>query len=111
MNNEYYQNMPGSPLFYGNEMVPNQTSVNTNPSIQGDYIENILQKTEPIKAIVFMTFPDSNEWRDRKFDGIIEGSGRDHIVVSDPKTGSWFVLPMIYVDYIQFDENIQKYLK
>ena len=35
MNNEYYQNMPGSPLFYGNEMVPNQTSVNTNPSIQG----------------------------------------------------------------------------
>ena len=58
-----------------------------------------------------MTFPGSNEWRDKSFSGILEAAGRDHVVLHDTATGKWFLLPNIYVDYIEFDENIQKYIK
>ncbi len=75
------------------------------PSEQS-YIENILRLNKGKKIRVHQTFPDSNEWRDIEFTGIIEQSGRDHIILSDPKTGTWQVLLMIYVDYISFDEPI-----
>ena len=58
-----------------------------------------------------MTFPGSNEWRDKVFDGVLEGAGRDHLVLSDPQTGNWLVLPNIYVDYVEFEESIENYLR
>lgn len=70
------------------------------------YIENILRLNRGKKVRVHQTFPDSNEWRDLEFRGIIEQAGRDHIILSDPQTGVWQVLLMIYVDYISFDEQI-----
>jgi len=40
------------------------------------------------------------------FKGIIEQSGRDHIILSDPTTGEWYLILMIYINYIKFDERI-----
>lgn len=74
--------------------------------LEQSYIENILRLNKGKKVRVHQTFPDSNEWRDIEFKGIIEQSGRDHIILSDPTTGVWQVLLMIYVDYISFDEAI-----
>ena len=51
-------------------------------------------------------FSDSVEWKDKKFRGIIEESGRDHILLSDPTNGKWYMILMIYVDFIEFDERI-----
>ena len=73
---------------------------------QQSYIENILRLNKGKKVRVHMTFPDSTEWRDLEFNGIIEQSGRDHIILSEPSTGKWQLLLMIYVDYISFDEKI-----
>ena len=70
------------------------------------YIENILRLNKGKKVRVHQTFPDSNEWRDLEFKGIIEQSGRDHIILSEPSTGKWQLLLMLYVDFITFDENI-----
>ncbi len=70
------------------------------------YIENILRMNKGKKVTVHMTFPDSIEFKDREFKGIIEQSGKDHIILSDPTTGKWFLLLMIYVDFITFDEFI-----
>lgn len=114
MNNNYF----GKPIF------PNQNfnTTNTPPSNQNytvnsnyqpmalsaeqSYIENILRLNKGKQVRVHMTFPDSNEFRDREFKGIIEQSGRDHIILSDPTTGTWELLLMIYVDFISFDEPI-----
>lgn len=74
--------------------------------VEQSYIENILRLNKGKKVRVHQTFPDSNEWRDMEFKGIIEQSGRDHIILSIPETGVWQVLLMIYVDYISFDEPI-----
>ncbi len=94
MNNNGFSNIPIYPT--------NQT-----PTInEQSYVENILRLNRGKKVEVYMSFADSQEWRDRVFKGIIEQSGRDHIILSDPTTGRWYLLLMIYVDYIKFDETI-----
>ncbi len=111
--------------YFGNPIFPNQSFNNTPPGNQNytinntnsnyepmalpseqSYIENILRLNKGKQVRVHMTFPDSNEFRDREFKGIIEQSGRDHIILSDPKNGTWELLLMIYVDFISFDEPI-----
>ena len=76
------------------------------PLNEQSYIENILRLNKGKKVEIYMSFPDSNEWKDRVFKGIIEESGKDHIILSDPNTGNWYLLVLIYVDYIKFDESI-----
>ena len=84
----------------------------TNPSYMNDlpmeqsYIENILRLNKGKQIHIHYTVPDSTEFKDREFSGIIEQSGRDHIIISDPSTGKWYLLLMIYVDFITFDEKI-----
>lgn len=105
MNNNYVNNFPGKPIYSGTMTVPNQSSVNEIPDEQS-YIENILRLNRGKTVEVYMSFPDSNEWRDKVFYGVIEQSGRDHIILSEPSTGKWQLLLMIYVDFISFDEAI-----
>ena len=112
MNNSYQNpTFPGNPIYSGNMPLPNQTTAanysnNFELPMEQSYIENILRLNKGKQVHVHMTFPDSNEFRDREFSGIIEQSGRDHIILSDPATGKWYLLLMIYVDFITFDEPI-----
>lgn len=74
--------------------------------MEQSYIENILRLNRGKLATFYMSFPDSVDWRDKTFTGIIEAAGRDHIIISDPKTGKWYLLLMIYLNYVDFDEKI-----
>jgi len=74
--------------------------------LEQSYIENILRMNRGKVATVYMSFSDSAEWRDKTFTGIIEEAGLDHLILSDPKTGTWYLLKSIYLDYITFDERI-----
>lgn len=108
MNGSYYQN----PMFNSdlNSVRPADTFVspsNGNLPLEQSYIENILRLNKGKKATVFVSFSDSVEWRDKKFTGIIEQAGRDHLVLSDPNTGKWYLILMIYLDYVEFDEKIK----
>ena len=85
---------------------PNQSSVQEYIPDEQSYIENILRVNKGKKVSVYQSFADSKDWSDKVFTGIIEQSGRDHIILSDPTTGEWYLLLMIYVDYIKFDEEI-----
>lgn len=111
MNNNYLNsNFQGTPLYSGNIATPNQSMAPTNmdeyiPDEQS-YIENILRVNKGKRVSVYQSFADAGEWKDRIFTGIIEQSGRDHIILSDPNTGNWYLLLMIYVNFIKFDEEI-----
>lgn len=94
---------PGNPIYYGNTKLPNQ---DTEQFTEQSYIENILRLNRGKKVRIHMTFPDSNEFRDKVFTGVIEQSGRDHIILSDSTTGNWYLLLIIYLDYIEFNEKI-----
>lgn len=121
MNNNYF----GKPIFPNQNLNTNNVQNNQNFTPPGNqnytinsnyepmalpteqsYIENILRLNKGKQVRVHMTFPDSNEYRDREFRGIIEQSGRDHIILSEPNSGTWQLLLMIYVDFISFDEPI-----
>ena len=114
MNNNYLNNnkFPGTPIYSGNIATPNQSMAATNSNMQEyipdeqSYIENILRVNKGKKVSIYQSFADSGEWKDRIFTGIIEQSGRDHIILSDPATGNWYLLLMIYVNFIKFDEEI-----
>ena len=110
MNNAYNPN----PVF-PNQMPPtNQQPSQFTPAglgapflpLEQSYIENILRLNTGKLITVYMSFTDSQEGRDKAFTGVLEDAGLDHIILSDPKTGTWYLLRSIYMDYITADEKI-----
>ena len=97
---------------YYNPVYPNGYVDNGSTTFDDEqsYIENIIRLNKGKIGRFYMTFPDSLEWIDRVFSGIIEQSGKDHIIISDPTTGKWYLLLLIYLDYVEFDEKIN-YIK
>lgn len=105
MNGNFYQN-PTFPM--GDEPVIPSGNISYNESLpmEQSYIENILRLNKGKKVKVYVSYPDSLEWKDKIYDGIIEEAGRDHLIISNPKTGKWYMLRMIYLNYVEFDEKI-----
>lgn len=84
----------------------NQTNQDNIPGmlpIQQSYIENILRLNRGKEVTVYMTF-ETREMQ--SFRGVIEAAGRDHIILSDPETGKRYLLLMVYLDYVVFDEEL-----
>jgi spore germination protein Q len=74
--------------------------------MEESYIENILRLNLGKVATIYMTFENNSEWNAKIFKGIVEAAGRDHIVISDPQTGVRYLLLMVNLDYITFDEEL-----
>lgn len=101
MNNMSNQNQPS--------YIPSQSSsppgvgyVDNNTS----YAEDILNQNIGKKLKVYMSFSDSIEWRDRIFEGTLEAWGRDFFLLSDKKNNKWYMVWTIYIDYIEFNEEV-----
>ena len=108
MNGSYYK----TPIFI-NDIERQSSSPNFNVEaynkdypVEQSYIENILRNNIGKKVRVHASFSDSNEWRDRVFVGIIEHAGRDNLIINDVDTGKYYLILMIYVDFVEFDEEI-----
>ncbi len=111
MNGNFYQN----PTFPGNQM--NNNGYNTPPgnissvSEQEDYneqsyIENILRLNKGRKVKAYVSFPDSTEWKNSIFTGLIEEAGKDHLIIKDTLNGNWYLIRILYLDYVEFMEPI-----
>ena len=100
MNGSYYQ----TPVFI-NDM-ERDTTQGMNYNMEQSYIENILRNNIGKKVRVHASFSDSIEWRDRVFSGIIERAGRDNLIINDIDNGKYYLILMIYVDFVEFDEKI-----
>lgn len=74
--------------------------------LQQSFIENILRLNQGKLATVYMTFENNNQWNAKVFRGVIEAAGRDHLILSDPDTDRRYLLLMVYLDYVTFDEEI-----
>ena len=101
MNNNYYPNTSSYP---NQTYAPSITS--TEFPLEQSYIENILRLNKGKYGKFYCSFPDSIEWKDKVFNGIVEQAGRDHLIISDPNTGKWYMILMIYLNYVEFEENI-----
>lgn len=96
--------------YFNNPTFPNNIPDTQNPSInipyEESYIENILRLNIGKIVKVFASFPDSQNYRDRIYDGIIEAAGKDHLIMSNPQNGDWYLIPMIYVNWVESEEKL-----
>lgn len=85
-----------------------QTGVNVPSQLpmEQSYIENILRLNLGKMATIYMTYENNSQWNAKIFKGKLEAAGRDHIIISDPATGMRFLLLMVNLDYITFDEEL-----
>ncbi len=73
---------------------------------QQSYIENILRMNLGKVATVYMNFENS-QWGSKIFKGVIKGAGKDHIILKDLQSETRYLLLMVYLSYITFDEVIE----
>jgi len=70
------------------------------------YIENILRLNLGKVATVYMNF-EASQWGSKIFKGYVMAAGRDHIILKDLQSETRYVLLMVYLNYITFDEEIE----
>lgn len=75
--------------------------------MEESYVENILRMNLGKIATIYMTFENNSEWNAKVFRGRLEAAGRDHIIIVDPATGTRYLLLMLNLDYITFDEPLE----
>lgn len=102
MNGTYFKN----PNFPENFNLNNAPIGGVALDDEQSFIENILRLNKGRKARAYFSFPDSTEWRNKIFEGIIEEAGRDHLILHDTKTNTWELILLIYLNYVEFDEEI-----
>jgi len=101
------QNLASNPSINTNNVSNNNLALNQSMlTLEQSYVENILRMNKGKLATLYFSYPDSVDCRDKTYKGIIEAAGRDHIIISDPNTGRWYLLLMIYLNYVDFDEKI-----
>ncbi|WP_281889415.1 spore coat protein GerQ [Paenibacillus sp. YYML68] len=101
----------GTPITpQGVPIVPQAPAMPGTPGLlpmEQSYIENILRLNLGKLATIYMTYENNSEWNAKVYKGRIEAAGRDHIIISDPQTGMRYLLLMVNLDYITFDEELQ----
>ena len=75
--------------------------------IEQSYIENILRFNLGKVGTFYMTYENNSQWNAKVFKGKIEAAGRDHIIISDIKSGMRTLLLMVNLDYVTFDEELK----
>ncbi|WP_152656917.1 spore coat protein GerQ [Oceanobacillus sp. CFH 90083] len=71
--------------------------------VQQSYIENILRLNRGKLGTFYLTFEGQQP---TSFRGYIEEAGRDHILIREEDSERRFLLLMVYLDYVLFDERI-----
>lgn len=106
MNGNFFQN----PAFPNNEISditpPGNISSNQVLTMEQSLIENILRLNRGKKVKAYVSYPESSAWQNKIYEGIIEQAGRDHLIIRDVKNNLWYLIRMIYLNYVEFEENI-----
>lgn len=107
MNGTFYQN----PTFPTNDEEEIKYISNDSKTIkysideQGN-IKNVLKMNEGNKIKAYVSYPNPSSWQSKIYDGILEQSGKDYLIIKDVKDRSWLLIRLNYLDYIEFEERI-----
>lgn len=100
-NPSYIPNQSTYPPFMNLPDYANQNISNPDPQ----YAENLFSLNHGKKVTVYFSYPDSIQWRDRVFTGIILAAGRDYLLLRDDQ-GKTILLWLVYINYATFDGEI-----
>lgn len=74
------------------------------------YIENILRLNRGKVGDFYFTVPSATAINEKGntviVRGFVEEAGRDHAIIRELDTNHYFLFPMIYFDYAEFDEEL-----
>lgn len=104
--NFYQQPFPPFQPGYPMPFQPMQEMQSNDYSNQQSYIENILRDNLNKVATVYMNFENS-QWGSKIFKGVLKDAGKDHIILKDMQSDTRYLLLMVYLNYITFDERIE----
>ena len=78
------------------------------PFVNNDdfFAEELFKKNIGKIVTLYMSYPNYQETK--SFKGIIEGVGKDFVIISDPSNGKWYILIIPYLNYAEFDEEVNK---
>jgi spore germination protein Q len=86
---------------------PQQQRIPTAATREESYIENILRLNRGKVGTFYFSFDNmAKEGSTRVVRGYVEAAGRDHVILREAKSDHRFLLPMIYFDYAEFDEEL-----
>lgn len=107
MNGNYYQN-PTFPSQNFPTPPGNMSSIEVEkaPVMEASYIENILRLNKGRKIKAYVSYPDSSAWQNKVYEGIIEEAGKDHLIIRDNTNNLWYLIRIIYLNYVEFMEPI-----
>lgn len=71
-----------------------------------DNLDSITNLNKGKKIKVYITIKDSNEFKDKDIEGILENGCNNYIILSNPSNGEWYLIPNKYINFICFYENI-----
>ncbi|MCI3920019.1 spore coat protein GerQ [Paenibacillus sp. TRM 82003] len=100
-----YPTIPSAQTTIGGQ-IPAVAPTTPQPVFEESYIENILRLNLGKTATIYMTFENNAQWNAKIFKGRLEAAGRDHIIISDLTTGMRYLLLMVNLDYITFEEEL-----
>jgi len=84
--------------FFNNPGFPDEKGLNNGFST--------LKLNTSKKVKVYATFPNGGEWQNRCFSGILENLNDEDLIISDPSNGNWYMIPIKFVDYFEFEEKM-----
>ena len=84
-----------------------------NPTFQSDTLnnkleensKNILELNKGKKIKVYTSFPFSDDYKDKLFEGMLEGIKEDSLILSE-SDDTWYLIPLQFINYITFNEKI-----
>lgn len=98
--------LPMPPLPNQPQMPPQNNQNEQVDPFEQSYIENIIRLNKGKVGTFHMTYSDSLEWRDKVYKGVVLAAGKDHIVISDQRDGKRYILLLVYLDWVEFNEPI-----
>ena len=78
---------------------------NTNNGMNNSYAQGILKKNIGMTGYFFVSFPDSVDWRDKIFYGVLTEAGDDYILIYNEDNNEYYLIWSIYLNYATFDRR------
>ena len=120
MNGSFYRNdnfqgmIPNTPSYSDFLNTSNNSSANNNQNFQttnpintqtGMYAQNVLRNNIGLSGYFFVSFPDSVDWRDKIFYGVLTEAGDDYILVYNEDNREYYLIWSIYLNYASFEQK------
>ena len=118
MNNSFFNDFRNTPNY--NDFLNTSNNTNLTPTTpnmgnwnnninngnnSNSYAQGVLQKNIGMTGYFFVSFPDSVDWRDKIFYGVLTDAGDDYILIFNEENNEYYLIWSIYLNYATFDKR------